>query len=285
MMMNSNISAINDSQAEATVLATVFKHPEFMNNITYLEPGYFFDVGNGCLYWAVQQLVNEGVTNIDALNLSNVINSNQAVKRKIEQYNIGNIQEFLELSRYSARDTLDEYRLLVNNIVALSFKRELYRRTIDIQKSCLDEKTELKDLTTNMNEVFNNLASKYIIGTDSVTFGEKVRDIWKTICDNRNEDGTVGFPSVIKEFNEYFTYCKKELVLLSAQKKRGKSAFMMNEAIHKSVYNKVPTLYIDTELSDETFTKRVLANLTGIEVKRIEMVDTVMKKLQRLKRQ
>ena len=51
--------------------------------------------------------------------------------------------------------------------------------------------------------------------------------------------------------------------------KRGKSALMMNEALHK-VKNGIPTLYIDSEMSDRLFYERVLANLTGIEVKRIK---------------
>lgn len=49
----------------------------------------------------------------------------------------------------------------------------------------------------------------------------------------------------------------------------GKSAFMMNEAIHKLKIG-VPTLYIDTEMSDRLFYERMLANLSGIEVKRIK---------------
>ena len=51
--------------------------------------------------------------------------------------------------------------------------------------------------------------------------------------------------------------------------KKGKSAFFLNEAMHK-LKNRVPTLYLDTEMKDRLFYERMLANLTGIEVKRIK---------------
>lgn len=265
-----DILKVSDSQAESGVLATAIKHPEYLANVTYLQPGMFALVENGCIFWCVQKLFEAGISNIDALNLSNALNSNKAIKRKVKECNITNIQEFLELSRYAARDTLQEYKMLVDNVVVLAYKRELYKRTVDIQQLCLADNTTLSMINNKVSEMLNNLSTKYIIGTDSVLFGEKVDEVWKRICDNRNPDGTVGFPSKIKAFNEYFTFCKKELVLLTARMKRGKSAYFMNEVIFLSLYNGVPSLYIDTEMSDEQFMKRMIANITGIDVKRVE---------------
>ena len=51
--------------------------------------------------------------------------------------------------------------------------------------------------------------------------------------------------------------------------KRGKSAFFLNEAVHKLKMG-VPTVYLDTEMQDRLFAERLLANLTGIEIKRIK---------------
>ena len=265
-----NISAISDSQAEAGVIATVIKHPEFMSTITYLKPGMFFSVEHGAMFWCVQQLYEQGITNIDALNMNNAINSNRAIKKKIEEYNLGNIQEFLELSRYVARDTIEEYKLLVNQVVSLAYKRDMYNKAIDLQQLCVSDKSEVEEISEKLNSISEELSNKFIIGEETNTFGEKARDVWQRICDNRNPDGTVGFPSKIPSFNEYFSFCKKELVLLTARMKKGKSAYFMNEVIHLCINNGVPTLMIDTEMSDEQLMKRMIANLTGIEVKRVE---------------
>lgn len=265
-----NISAMSDLQAEAGILATVIKHPDFLSNITYLKPGMFFSIENASIFWCVQKLYDEGITNIDALNISNAINSNRAIKKKIEEYNIGDIQEFLELSRYAARDTIEEYKLLVNSVVSLAYKRDMYKNAIDLQQLCINEKSDVNSISEKLNNIDNELSNKYIIGEETFTFGEKADNIWKNICESRNPDGTVGFPSKIPSFNEYFSFCKKELVLLTARMKKGKSAYFMNEIIHLCINNGVPTLMLDTEMSDEQLMKRMLANLTGIEVKRIE---------------
>jgi replicative DNA helicase len=44
---------------------------------------------------------------------------------------------------------------------------------------------------------------------------------------------------------------------------------MMNECIHK-LQNNIPTLYIDTEMSDRNFTERLIANLSGIPIYKIK---------------
>lgn len=268
--MSLNISAMSDLQAEAGVLATVIKHPDFLSNLTYIKPGMFFSTENGCMFWCVQKLYEEGITNIDALNMSNAINSNKAIKKKIEEYNLGNIQEFLELSRYAARDTLEEYKLLANQVVSLAYKRDMYKNAIDLQQMCVSDKSEVEEINEKLNSISDELSNKFIIGEETHTFGEKAKDVWKRIVDNRNPDGTVGFPSKIPSFNEYFSFCKKELVLLTARMKKGKSAYFMNEVIHLCINNGVPTLMLDTEMSDEQLMKRMIANLTGIEVKRVE---------------
>lgn len=265
-----NIATISDPQAESEVIATIIKHPEYLANITYLKPNMFSLVENGCLFWCVQKLYDSGVTNIDALNLSNAINSNAAVKKKVQEFNLGNIQDFLDLSRYAARDSLEEYRFVVNSVVSNAYKRDLYRRTIDIQQLCMNDKNDLNEINNKISTTLSDLSTTYLIGSESVLFGDKMRDVWKKIVENRNPDGTIGFPSKIKAFNDYFSYCKGELVLLTARMKKGKSAFFMNETIFLSVYNGVPSLYIDTEMSDEQFMKRMLANMTGIEVRRVE---------------
>ena len=268
--MGLDVSAISDSQAEAGVIATLISHPDFMLNVTYLEARHFYNVENGCLYWAIQTLHENGVDTIDALNISNILNSNKAVKKKIEEYNLTNIQDFVELSKYAARDTLEEYKLLADNVVTLAFKRELNKVTLEIQRACFRDEVTLSDLNELVNDKISNLTSRFIVGSDSVLLGDKIDDIWEDICSRRNPDGTYGIPSVIPLFNEYFTFAKGELILLSARMKRGKSLYFMNEAVHKAIYNNVPTLYIDTEMSTTSFVKRVLANMTGIPVKRIE---------------
>lgn len=259
-------SAISDVQAEAAVIATLVYHPEFILHSEYLRPGYFYNVENGCIYWAIQELYKAGIDTIDALNISNMLNSNKAVKRKIEEYNLTDMQEFINMAQYAARHTMEEYKLLVNSVVETSFKRELARLAGEIQSDCYHSDMNLSKLNQVVNTKLTELTEKYITGEEIKTLGEQIDDIWDKI---ENEDTSRRLPSKFKSFSEYFYYEPGELVLLTARYKTGKSVFCLNETVNMLKAG-VPTLYIDTELSTETFVKRFVSSVTGIPFKVIQ---------------
>lgn len=261
-----DISNICDIQAEAAVIATLVYHPEFILHSDYLKPGYFYKKENGCIYWAIQELYKAGIETIDAMNISSMLNSNKAVKRKIEEHNLQDTQSFIGMSQYAARHTLEEYKLLVNSVVEKSFKRELVKIAEEIQADCFNSDMNLSKLNQVVNNKLNDLTEKYITGEEIKTLGEQIDGIWDKI---ENEDTSRRLPSKFKSFNEYFSYEPGELILLTARYKTGKSVFCLNETVHMLKAG-VPTLYIDTELSTETFTKRLISHVTGIPFKVIQ---------------
>lgn len=261
-----DISTICDTQAEAGVIATLVYHPEFILHSDYLKAGYFYNTENGCIYWAIQELYKNGIETIDALNISNMLNSNRAVKRKIDEYNLNDMQEFINMAQYAARHTLEEYKLLVNNVVETSFKRELAKTASEIQADCFNSDMGLSKLNQVVNNKLTDLTEKYITGDEIKTLGERIDDIWDRI---ENQDLSRRIPSKFQSFNDYFYYEPGELVLLTARYKTGKSVFCLNECANM-LKSGVPTLYIDTELSTETFTKRLICHVTGIPFKVIQ---------------
>ena len=264
-----DISLISDNQAEAGVIATLIQHPDFVLYTDYLRGTYFYNPENGCIYWAIRELQHNGVGTIDAVNLMNMLSSNPSVLRRVERFNLSNMQSFIDNSQYMARHTIEEYKLLVNNVVTLAFKRELYRETEMIGALCFDHNYDLNKLNSTVNGRLNKLTERFITANEIKTFGEKVDNLWEEVKSRVTENGLYGIPSKFQQLNEYITYEPGELVLLKARMKRGKSAFFLNEAVHK-IRNGVPTLYLDTEMQDRLFLERLLANLTGIEVKRIK---------------
>ena len=258
--------SIRDNQAESAVIATLVCHPDFILHSDYLKAKYFYNVENGCIYWAIQELFKEGVENIDAINIITMLKSNAAIVREFKKLNIGDMHEFLEMSQYAARHTLEEYKLLVNIVVECSFKRELVKVAEEIKSNCYNPKMNLSKLNQLVNSKINNLTESYITGNDIKTLGERIDDIWEKI---ENEDTSRRLPSKFSVFNDYFYYEPGELILLTARYKTGKSVFFFFVTIHK-LQAGVPTLYVDTELSTETFVKRMISSVTGIPFKVIQ---------------
>lgn len=267
--MAHDISLISDTQAEAGVIATLVYHPEFILHTDYLRAAYFYNVENGCIYWAIQELYKNGVDTIDAINITNMLNSNRAVKKKIEEYNLTDMQSFISMSQYAARHTLEEYKLLVNNVVTMAFKRDLYKVSLEVQSECFDNEADLSRMNTLVNDKITRLTERYITSSEIEIFGTHVDQLWEEVCSRRTDEGIYGLPSKFPILNEYFSYEPTELVLLKARMKRGKSMFFLNEAVHK-IKNGVPTLYIDTEMSTRMFFERMLANISGVTMRKIK---------------
>lgn len=258
-----------DNQAESGVISTLVYHPEFILHSDYLKPGYFYNQDNGCIYWAISELYKKGIDNVDAFNISNMLSSNSAVQKTINKYNLPSIQEYIDLCGETARHTLEEYKLLAQTVVTLSYKRDLVRSMNEISNFCKDKTISLSDLNKKRNDILTKLDEKYVVLEDIKMLGDEAEDLWKEICDRRTDSGYYGIPSMFPILSNWFTFEPSELVVIQAKYKQGKSVLLMLEALHK-VRNGIPTLYVDREMSDRIFYERCLAALTGIEVKRIK---------------
>ena len=258
-----------DIPAEAATIATLIVHPSFLLVDNMLKPKFFYEYDNQCMFWAIESLVASGVENIDALNLGNMLNSNNGIKKVMSKYNITNIQQYIETAHYAARSTYEEYKLVAENVVTCAFRRYLDQFSKDISKECHNMDISLDDLNDFVNNGIDTIAQKFIFDTDTVIFGEKIDEVWEDICDDRNDDGTFGLPSKIPVLNDYITFGDGELTLVAGETGRGKSAYFLNEAMY-SLQRGVPTMIIDSELTDKVFLPRALANLSGVTVKQIK---------------
>lgn len=268
--MAKSISDLVDNQAEATLIATLLLHPEYLYQVETMKAKYFYNVENGCFYWAIKDLQDtDGVHNIDALNLTRKLNENSAVKRTINKYNVPDIQEYINMSRIVARDSVDEYKKLVKDVMTLAFRRQLYSNAIQIQNMCMDDNVDLNGLDKNATERINRLSEEFILPDKIDMYADKIDDLWKEIKDRQQGGRYTLIPSKFPSLKEYFYYEPGEMVLLAARMKQGKSTFFLNECVHKLKAG-VPVLYLDSEMSSRNFTQRLLAHLTGINVKQIK---------------
>lgn len=276
------IEDITDNKAEAGIIATLVHHPEFILHSSYLKDTYFYGSDNAIIYWAIKELYNKKITNITPINIDQMIDSCPAKRKELDKYNMPNMQEYIDLCINAKRDTIEEYKLLVNQVVGLSFKRDFYKKTIDWQKICTKEDISLDDMSNKIYKEFNGLTTQYVTDGEITTFGSKVKNIWSKIQEKKNRGETYGLPSYFPIVNSFFQYEETELIVIEARMKKGKSWLAMIEALHKAM-NGVPTFVQDSEMSDENWYIRVLSYLTGIQVSKIKndtLTDEELKKIE-----
>lgn len=268
-MLGINIEELSDIQSESGIIGTLIYHPDYILHTDYLLPSHFYGVENACIYWSIQDLYKSGITNIDAYNISSKIQSHNGVQRTIDKYNLPSVQEFMELYKETARHTIEEYKMLADNIVTLAFKRDLVKTLNQLSANCFNPEFDLEKLNNNVYSELDALTQKYITSNEIHTLGNDIDDIWGEIVNRRTSDGMYGIPSKYSSFIDYYTYEPGELVVIQAKYKQGKSVFLMNEVVHK-LKNGVPTLVVDSEMPTRLYTERLISHLTGIEMKRIK---------------
>lgn len=267
--MAKRLSEISDTQAEATVIATLLAHPDMVAYVDeILKPGHFWQEETRCFYWAIRELYRRGIENFDAVNLNNIFNTNRAVSRTLSEYNIGNLQEYIDTSRYASRDTPEELREVSNRIIELAFKRELCKVCEEIERDCFKDNYSLDKLNSDFNDRVEWLTKNFVVNSDIENFGMKVDDLWDSMVSHRTSSG-YGIPSKFPSLAKYIAYEPSNLYIYKGRYKQGKSAVLMNEVIYM-LQNNMSCVYIDTEISDELFFIRMLANISGVEIDTIK---------------
>ena len=269
-----DIAELSDIQSESGIIGTLIAHPEYIEHTEFLQPRYFYSPENQLIFWAISDLTKDGIQTMDAYNLSNKLKSNKAVQKNLEKFNLPSVQEWIERYRIVQRDSLEEYKTLAEDVTTLAFKRELVKSLDSLRQSCFKRDTNLTELSNNVYGQLDQLTQKFVQSEEIKTLGDELDDIWAEIESRRTTDGIYGLPSKYPSFLPYFTYEPGELVLIHAKYKQGKSAFLMNEAVHE-LRNGVPVLVVDSEMSTRQYTERLLAHI---------MAHTMRKKNSRFKK-
>lgn len=266
--MANNIDELKDVAAESGVIASLLNHPEFILHTDWLKANHFSQRENGAIYWAISELYRKGITNIDELNLNNQLNSNDAVKKLMIKHNLEDINKYMELASYAARDTLEEYIELCNTVLLFSYRRDLLKKSTEVQRLCFNSDSKVEETDNKVHRILNGLTEEYLVTAELKTIGEEADELLQEIIDKQTEEG-YGVPSKYAVYSPYFNFEKGELIVVASRMKSGKSADLLNEAIHKAQRG-IATVVFDTELTDKMWLVRVLAHLSQVKVRRIK---------------
>lgn len=258
-----------DIKAEAGVVGTLLINPSYYYHFEMLKPQHFHDKLNAIIYDVVKDILDDNSEDVSDFSVYLRISNTKAFEKEFTKNNI-DIQDYLEKLRLVGTNDSDEYRARCKRVIDYAFKRD----SIDKLKEIIGH-IELSNTTANQTNMYihdtiGQFSEQYIVGTDVKPFGEIIDELWEEILERQNpESGVAGIPSKIPIINQYFSYEKGELVLISARPKAGKSFLGLNEAIHK-LKNGVPCAILDTEMQPREFLVRALSHLTGVPNRNIK---------------
>ena len=256
---------INSLESESGIIASLIHNPEFSFYSEFLLPNHFTNKENRCVYTAICDLARKGITTIDPYNIIEDLNSSEATRKFADELSIEKLQELVEMSDVLARNSVEEYKMLVNNVMDAAFRRDMFQTMKECQALCFDRSAE--NIEQKIYNVIDGVMTEFSTANDIPPYKDVIDDCWEEIK-SRQSNGFAGIPFKFPTLNEYATIEPGELFIFAAEAKQGKSMMLLNCAIDL-LKRDLAVLYLDSELNTRLFTARVLAHLSGVEYKRL----------------
>jgi len=257
---------IDSIDSESGIIATLIHNPEFSFYSEHLLPNHFVDEENKYVYAAICELARKGISNIDPYNIVEVLNASEATRRYADRLTVEKLNELVDMSDILARKTIEEYKLLVENVMDCSFRRDTFKKLKECQALCYDRSVD--NVEEKIYNMIDDVMMEFSTTNEIPQFKDVVDQCWEEVRE-RQGDGYAGIPFKFGALNEYATIEPGELFIFAAEAKQGKSMMLLNCAVDLLKQDKA-VLYLDSELNTRMFTARILAHLTGIEFKRLK---------------
>ncbi len=264
-----NETKLYDEQAELGVIGTLLVNNDYMLKTSYLKSHHFKFKELASIFYVIETLLKRSITEFDTFSVMGIINASPALLQHFKDANIKNIDEYIEDCKLVARNSYEEYQMLEERVITLAFKRNAKSKLQAMLNNCDDNKMSLNEFNYYLQNEVSNMANDYLFGSDTPLLAETIHKIWNNIVSQRTGAETIGIPSKYKSVNRYFTYRKKELVVIGGRAKSGKSVYCSNE-VYYQLKNGIKVAIFDTELSDEIWLPRFLAEITELTVHQIE---------------
>lgn len=261
-----DINDIKNVESEAGIVSSIILKPDLTFYSETLRPNHFTDKNNAFMYYAICELAKRGVEKIDSYNITNMLNMKESTRKATEFLTITTIDEMIRMASLIARSTVEEYLILVGNVMNAAFRRDTYSKLKECEQMCLSNPDD--DIAHRIYDTIDGVVMQFSTMTDLPEYKDEVDRLWGEIVD-RQGNGMSGIPFPFATLNQYATIEPGELVVFAAEAKQGKSMFLLCCAVHllKLGYS---VLYIDSELNSKLFTCRLISHLTKIEFSRVK---------------
>lgn len=262
MMRAEDITSLD---SESGIIASLIHNPEWTFYSERLLPNHFTKKDNRCVYVAICEIAKREISTVDPYNIIEILNSSEATRKYAEELSIDKLHELMEMSDTLARHSIEEYKVLVSNVMDAAFRRDTFQRLKECQALCYDRSEP--NIEQRIYNTIDDVMTEFATTEDIPQYKDVIDSCWDEI-QSRQGNGYAGIPFKFPALNEYATIEPGELFIFAAEAKQGKSMMLLNCAIDL-LKRDLAVLYLDSELNTRLFTARVLSHISGVEYKRL----------------
>lgn len=253
-------SSIERSGAERNILAYILADTNAIFEVSmHLREADFNNSVNRLVYSYMLRLMEKGYQ----ISISSI----SAALKKHDGYSPEKIDEYLNTIMKSNIGSID-LRYNINLVKTASVKRQVYKESLCVMRECIDQ-----DESIDYEGFIGKQQSRFLdmgLKVKSIDEAQDVSDlIEKTLVKKaQTPKEVVGYRTGFPELDYQISGLQNgRLYVVSASYKVGKSMLMTNWVTYMSILSeqKVPILYIDTEMKSEEFAIRVASYLSKID--------------------
>lgn len=261
-----------DPGAERAALAGVFKYGKdaFVDIDDLLDPSDFTVQTNQIIFKCAQDFYEDGTDRRfdypSLISTAKKLKLSEALKGDDEKRHIRAILKYpIEL---------DTVRPEAGKVYKLAIGKELKSRVDRIgEKLCGMTGDE------SLNEILSYAENPLLDFITAMNGGEddgphQIAERGEEWLENilANPSDNIGIPSPFPKYNYLIGggFRRKSISMMGARPKTGKTVFVDNVCLHVSGELGIPTFNADTEMTEDEHLARIMAHLTGIEIRRVE---------------
>lgn len=180
----------------------------------------------------------------------------------------------------------DNLKLFVEKVKQSYTRRMLLNIVWDVKDFVMSDKAEVlnpSELVGYVEEKITDLSANMASESEVYKMGSNTDEVLKERAENPSQ-----IPGLEVGWTQYDRYTNGgqagDLIIVCAPSKTGKSVTLTNWATKLAITDKIPILYIDTEMNEREQEDRILSNVSGIPydeiISGLYVVDTVNGKAQ-----
>lgn len=261
-------SKIKNFATERSLIAGLVKFPEALFEMeSFLSEKDFFCSDFGKFYSLFRHLViDKQVVKMDyGIILSTISNLKYKFAPQL------NVSEFVNnLIDESKGAELKNLYILAKDVVLFSRRREIWECGNKMQKKMMEKNFgTMQEIVAATDEVYFDAIHNFTIENDMVKLGGALRETLNHRADNPVSH--MGFSSGYSYWDSMIGNLRPDMLCaVSARDKVGKSMFALNIARHVAQNKKMPVLYMDSELSEQELSDRLVAHIAQVDISLIE---------------
>lgn len=250
---------------ERAALACIINYPETIAEFLFgLQERDFSRHEYRVLFSLIKQMAIDGAP-IDTVTIVNEAQNNGLLE------DLGGASELSKSlgKMVNAPIIPEQSKYAINELKKVSFKRASFIAAAEIQEKMLESGTEtISDLIAFQEGKLTGIAvNEAELGLRKLADSGKDSVATRKIAPIENIGIPSGFPFLDRRLSGFR---RKSLTVVAARAKTGKSSLLMRWAVDISVNQRIPVLFISTEMGSEEDMFRALSMLSGVGCRDIE---------------